>query len=199
MFIENPVSLSKPSGNEISTFPPGPLVYDKSDYIGGFRHLVILGVDGFVLLAITTPLTSISPWLSVISVWCYLVVLKPSRFRSPGYWITGAKIITLDGRKPSIIRMTLRLSWLVIWLIGFPINFYVDWLWTFIEEERQMLCDYIFQTRLVRNHAQPIGPGRIQYVFVTAPVLAVGYARVRPLTIQSSAVQTPDQLKSVVA
>jgi len=173
---------------EVSSKSAQPVMYHTFDYIGGFRHLVIFAVDGFVLLIITTPLTLLSPWLAIPAIWAYLAVLKPSRFRSPGYWVTGAKVVTLDGRSPSIARMTLRLSWMVLWTIGWPISIYLDWLWVFIEEERQMLCDYVFQTRLVRHDAQPIGPGRIHYVFVTAPALAIGYARVRPMNIIASPV-----------
>lgn len=174
--------------SELSSKTMRPVIYRRSDYIGGFRHLIIFAVDGVVLLILTTPLTMLSPWLAIPAVWVYLAVLKPSRFRSPGYWVTNAKIVTLDGRQPSIFRMTLRLSWMMLWTIGWPISIYLDWLWVFIEEERQMLCDYVFQTRLVRHHAQPIGPGRIHYVFVTAPALAIGYARVRPMNMITSPV-----------
>lgn len=156
-----------------------PVVYHKSDYIGGFRHLLIFAVDATVLLIVVAPLALLSPLLAIILAWCYLAVLKPSRFRSPGYWFADAKIITLDGRSPSPFRMTLRLLWMLNWGFGWPIGFFIDWVWTFFEDERQMLRDLVAETRLVRNRATPIGTGRISYVFFTGLGLTLIYPRVR--------------------
>ena len=100
-----------------------PVVYRRQDYIGAGRHLVIFIVDLVVLIVlialIHVGIAAIFPiradaaflafGLSVALAWAYLAVLKPSRIRSPGYWVTGAKIVTVRGERPSVARMTLRL------------------------------------------------------------------------------------------
>ncbi len=166
--------------------PTKPLVYRAKDYIGGFRHLVIFAVDFFVILIVARLLSDLSPWLIPPFAWGYLAVLKPSRFRTPGYWITDAKIITLEGQRPSPFRMTQRLLWMVLWGIGWPISFYLDWLWTTIDDDRQMLRDLYAETRLVRNSAAPLGTGRISYVFYTGLGLTLTYARVQLRDLDSS-------------
>jgi uncharacterized RDD family membrane protein YckC len=158
----------------------GPLVYRREDYIGGFRHLVVFAVDSCVLLIMAIPLGALSEWLLLPFAWYYLAVLKPSRYRSPGYWVTNAKIITLDGQRPSPFRMTLRLFWMATWTVAWPISFLIDWVWTSIDDERQMLRDLFSGTRLVRNSATPLGVGRIVYVFYSGAGLNLTYAQVRP-------------------
>jgi uncharacterized RDD family membrane protein YckC len=181
-----------------------PVVYRSSDYVGAFRRLLIYTVDASVLLIIAVPLGSWFPLLAMAFAWCYLAVLKPSRIRSPGYWVAGAKIVTLDGRSPSPFRMTLRLMWIGMWTIGWPIGFFADWLWTSMDDDRQMLRDLCTETRLVRNRATPIGPGRISYVLCTGIGLTVLYARVRandhdiqPLEVSSFA-EVPAMLPEMV-
>lgn len=169
---------------------PEPVVYRTGDYVGALRRLVIFAVDGSIICLVAIPAALLTPLLSVIFAWCYLAVLKPSRFRSPGYWVADAKIITLDGQRPSPFRMTLRILWMLHWIFGWPIGFPIDWLWSTFDEERQMLRDLFAGTRLVRNSAQPIGPGKISYVLYTGIGLAVMYARVRPKA--ASTPRSPD-------
>ena len=173
----------------------GPVVYRREDYVGAFRHLVIFAADFLVILIIVFPL-SLVPAVLLPSVsaefdsfyiilplflaWIYLAVLKPSRIRSVGYWVTDAKIVTMNGGKPSPLRMTLRLVSTRLWLIATPISFFLlDIFWTTVDDERQMLRDLFSGTRLIRNNARPIGRGRIEYSFYTAFGLILFYPSVR--------------------
>ncbi len=97
----------------------GPFVYRREDYVGTIRHLVIIAVDLAVILFVVFPLGFVPAFvaesLSIRSdsflfvgplflTWLYLTVIKPSRIRSPGYWVTGSKIVTIYGKKPSTLR-----------------------------------------------------------------------------------------------
>ena len=124
----------------------GPAVYRREDYVGAFRHLVILAVDFLVILFFVFPLSllpavflhSLSAEFAtyyvivpLVLAWLYLAVLKPSRIRSPGYWVTGARIVTINGGRPSPFCMTLRLASALLWLFAAPIGFFfIDILWT---------------------------------------------------------------------
>jgi len=176
----------------------GPVVYRREDYVGAFRHLVILAVDFLVILLFVFPLSLLpavflhslsaefdSYYIIVplVLTWLYLAVLKPSRFRSPGYWVTGARIVTINGGKPSPFCMTLRLASALLWLFAAPIGFFfLDILWTTVDDERQMLRDLLSGTRLIRNNAKPIARGRIVYSFYTAFGLTLLYLSVHKLS-----------------
>ncbi len=176
----------------------GPAVYRREDYVGAFRHLVILAVDFLVILLLVFPLSLLpavflhslsaefdSYYIIVplVLVWLYLAVLKPSRIRSPGYWVTGARIVTINGGKPSPFCMTLRLASTLLWLFAAPISFFfIDILWTTVDDERQMLRDLFSGTRLIRINAKPIARGRIVYSFYTAFGLTLLYLSVRKLS-----------------
>jgi hypothetical protein len=76
--------------------------------------------------------------------------------------------------------MTLRLFWMLNWLFG-PVSFFLDVLWTTMDDERQMIRDLVAGTRLVRNNAVPIGVGKVSYSFYTILCITVLYASVRPM------------------
>jgi len=173
----------------------GPVVYRREDYVGALRHLVIFAVDLLVILLVVFPLSllpafflhslsaafdSYSIVFPLLFTWLYLVVLKPSRVRSPGYWVTGTRIVTINGGKPSPVCMTLRLAYTLLWLIAAPIGFFfIDLLWTTVDDERSMLRDLLAETRLIRNKAKPIGRGRIVFSFYTAFGFTLLYTSVR--------------------
>ena len=171
-----------------------PVIYRPEDYVGLFRHSLIFVIDGLVVgfgvalilgffaflggsnSEISGPIATI---LSVASAWWYLAVLKPSRFRTPGYWIADTKIETLYGLPPTPWKMTLRLMLIVGWLFGIPTDIVTDFIWTTMGDDRQMLRDLICETRLVRNKAKPIRFGRITYCLFTGLGRTLFYARVR--------------------
>jgi len=178
---------------------PGPLLYRRDDYVGAIRHSVIFAIDGIVLFLLCTIVMAfhaavmvsiqveslrsyevLGGLACVFVCWVYLAVLKPSRFRSLGYWIADARIVTIYGQPPSPWRMTVRLIWSVLSLSGYyPVSIVTDLLWTTIEDERQMLRDLVTETRLIRNNAKPIGVGKISRCLFTGLGIIVSYARVR--------------------
>ena len=186
----------------------GPFVYRREDYVGTIRHIVIIAVDLAVILFVVFPLGFVPAFvagsLSIRSdsflfvgplflTWLYLTVLKPSRIRSPGYWVTGSKIVTLYGEKPSTLRMTIRLAATVYWF-SLPLGtFLVDFMWPTVDEERQMLRDLYCGTRIIRHRATPIAKGRIVYSFYTAMGYSLMYSSVKKEARgQSAHALTPD-------
>lgn len=176
----------------------GPPLYRREDYVGAARHLLIFAVDGAVVFLVLLPFTSIVailggtvtglpalffPWIPLLCIWSYLAVLKPSRYRSLGYWVADAKIVTIHGKPPSPFRMTLRLLWTFYWWLSVP-GFLVDFFWATANRERQMIRDLLAETRLVRNRAQPIGVGKISHALMTGWGVAVLYAEVREPTMK---------------
>lgn len=171
----------------------GPPIYRREDYVGAARHLLIFVVDGAVILFFLMPLTTtiamlaseftgtttlFIPWLPLLCIWSYLAVLKPSRYRSLGYWAADVRIVTIHGQKPSPFRMTLRLMWAAFWWNGF-LGFIIDLFWTATNRERQMLRDLLAETRLIRSRAKPIGIGKTTYVMITCLSIAVMYTEIR--------------------
>lgn len=172
----------------------GPVIYHRGDYVGFLRRLVIWVVDCLVLFIFLVQLAvldalfgfsasgTLSPLATLLMIafsWCYLAVLKPSRIRTPGYWIADAKIVTIHGLQPSPFRMTLRLLWMLMWLFGWPITVFLDCLWPTMDDERQMLRDLFTETRLIRNSARPAAVGRVMYSLYNVSGLTLLYASIR--------------------
>jgi uncharacterized RDD family membrane protein YckC len=156
-----------------------------NDYVGILRRLAILAIDlvvlFFVYLVVGVPyyivvgeLDGILGLLIAICVWFYLTVIKASKIRTVGYRLTGSRILTLHGTRPSILRMTFRM---LLWVLG-PFNFLFDLLWSGIDDAHQTLRDGFAGTCVVRNHAKPIGEGEIHLTHYDALGFALQYPRV---------------------
>ena len=91
---------------------------------------------------------------SLVLAYAYLVFLKRS-LGTPGYWITGVRIVDLFGKRPSIIRMTGRF----LWLAFSPLSLVLDLIWLTGEETRQTLRDKVVGINVVRKKAVPAGTG----------------------------------------
>ena len=159
--------------------------YAADDYIGIMRRIAILAVDltvlillGFILILITTePLDdpTDSFWFAYVALaWTYLTILKPSKVRTVGYWLTGARIVNLRGQRPSILRMTFRL---LVWLFG-PFNLLFDLIWAGIDDDRQTLRDRFTGTCVIKHGAEPVGTGEIHLTYYNAFGLTLTYPRV---------------------
>lgn len=149
--------------------------FAPDDYLGFRRRLIIFLVDVSVVFLFWTLI-----WIVYLSVpyesvlipdlacffcsWCYLAVLRPSRVRSVGYWVTGARIVTLRGTKPSVLRMTYRL----MLNLYYPFNLLFDLLWVGVDRDRQSLTDRYAGTCVVRKNAVPAGQAEIHYACYTA-------------------------------
>ena len=144
----------------------GSVLYAEHDYVGLIRRIIIVVVDGIVV-ATAWPLAGLlwystidpqgDPYAEAVFSWTvftflYLIVLKPSRFRSAGLWVTRSRIVDHRGNQPSAPRMAFRL---LLWLLG-PVNPVIDLLWLTGERHRQTLRDKFAGTYVVRKDAVPI-------------------------------------------
>ena len=70
---------------------------------------------------------------------------------------------------------------LVFWPFAIPISLlFLDFIWTTFEDERQMLHDYLAETRLIRSRAKPVGAGKITRRLLKGFGVTMSYARARP-------------------
>lgn len=159
--------------------------YSADDYVGIGPRLLILLVDGVVLFAMVWVVGI--PWFMIFgelnraftavliaAIWLYVVPLKRSRFRTLGYRLAGAKLVTLKGQRPSLISLTLRS---VLWMFG-PFNPLLDLLWCSTDVDRQSMRDRFTYICLVRNHASPVGTGEVHLAYFTALGYTLAYPRV---------------------
>lgn len=153
------------------TTPFKSVVFADGDYVGLFRRFVIILVDGALVWFALIPLTWL--WYDVIDrvgdpydqlLWSwigfcyvYLAILTPSRIRSVGLWVTGARIVDHKGHPSSVIRMTFRSF---LWLLGGPFNPVIDLLWLGSDQHRQTLRDKCAGTYVVNRRAAPVGHGK---------------------------------------
>ena len=164
------------------------------DYIGVVRRIVIILIDLSVIFAagLALAMTLVFMTLQVpqqtanraaliglllyaVLVVAYLTVIKASRLRTVGYRMTGTKIVDLNGRRPSFLRMLFRLS---LWTLGMmPL---LDLFWAGIDPDRQAIRDRYAGTCVVRHRAQPAGRGEIHLVYYLACGYALFYPRVTP-------------------
>lgn len=167
--------------------------YDLDDYVGAWRRVLIDISDVIVAVVlcclVLLPLLFLLPedehvWTQAFffvcsAVWfVYFVILKRSRFRTLGYVIGGARIVNLQGNRPSVVSLIIRLLFA---LIG-PFNFVVDLLWVGCDSYRQALRDKFAHTYVIRNDAQPAGHGRIEYANYTILGFNFLFREVRPAT-----------------
>jgi len=89
----------------------------------------------------------------------YFVLLKRSRFRTLGYKLCGARIVNLQGDRPSVYSLTIRLLFAVFG----PLNLLLDLIWIPTDECRQALRDKFAHTYVVRFNAAPEGRGTVVY------------------------------------
>jgi uncharacterized RDD family membrane protein YckC len=155
--------------------------YRREDYAGVIRRLLIEGIDfsvaSFVSFALTVLLLDILAqgrnteqqladsllWIIVIvwpTVWfVYLVILKRTRIRTLGYLIGRARIVNLQGNRPGLGALTIRLAFATIG----PINVIIDLFWITGDDDRQALRDKFAGTYVIDKDAQPAGRGKIVY------------------------------------
>ncbi|HAH47201.1 RDD family protein [Gimesia sp.] len=157
------------------------------DYIGFRRRLVIWLVDLMVVcmllalikivsVSLTDEQDMTSDFVGQFCAWAYLTVLRPSRVRTVGYWVTGARIVNLQGTRPSVFRMTYRL----LLNLYSPFNLLYDLLWVGVDQDRQSLTDRFAGTCVVRRKSQPAGRSEIHLVYYTALMFIYYYPRVVP-------------------
>jgi uncharacterized RDD family membrane protein YckC len=151
--------------------------YAATDYIGVGRRFAIDLIDAFVAVLVSivasvvvfmilpsaiVPGMVFAAW---VVVWIsYFVALKRSlRFRTLGYVVTGAEIVSLHGKRPSAAALLLRLFFA---LFG-PLNLLFDLFWIPSDSGRQALRDKFAHTYVIRRGAVPAGSGPIVYSHYT--------------------------------
>ena len=150
------------------------VIFNKKDYAGLVRRVVIAVVDLFVIFVISAAILYISDFfiydedfyqkfnfilILLFSIW-YLALLKRSKLRTIGYILTNVKIVDLKGEKPSIFKMVLRV---LLLLLG-PFELIIDIIWLTQEATKQTLRDKYVGTYVVNQKATPIGKAMLQTV-----------------------------------
>ncbi|HCO26192.1 MAG: hypothetical protein CME31_04545 [Gimesia sp.] len=149
--------------------------FSPEDYIGFRRRLVIWLVDlivvcmlgaliKFVSVDLTDDQDMTPDFVWQFCAWAYLTVLRSSPVRTVGYWVTGARIVTLQGTRPSVFRMTYRL----LLNLYSPFNILFDMLWISVDQDHQSLTDRFAGTCVVRKNSQPAGRSEIHLAYYTA-------------------------------
>ena len=147
--------------------------YKPEDYAGVFRRLFIDGVDAFVIIVLTVllalflqmvwqhdPSGDLVFFVLMVALWfTYFVILKRSKVRTIGYLVGGTRIVSLQGERPTVLSLVIRLMFVVVG----PVNFLVDLLWIPSDPCRQALRDKFAHTYVIRKSAQPLGTGQIVY------------------------------------
>ncbi|HYI11878.1 MAG TPA: RDD family protein [Thermoanaerobaculia bacterium] len=164
--------------------------YPQEDYLSVWRRLLIDAIDMMLVITVSVVLTVAVMLLVdqaehsfplIFAIWLlvwfgYFVGLKGSSFRTAGYLAAGARIVNLQGERPSRLALTGRLMFV---LVG-PFNFFVDLLWLSNDAHRQALRDKFVHTYVIRDHAQPAGVGRIAYSVTTIFGATLLLAEVQP-------------------
>lgn len=159
---------------------PQALCFDRRDYAGLLTRLVILCIDlialvllGFLVIFATAAYWVIrydesdvpaqlawrALWIILTVAYLYLTVLQRSRIRTLGYILAGVRIVGIEGGRPSLLQMTIRL----IPLLPVPWSLLFDLGWIVDEPHRQTLRDKWAGTFVVRHKAVPIGTAPVRY------------------------------------
>jgi uncharacterized RDD family membrane protein YckC len=158
--------------------------YAPADCLGVWRRIGIDVIDA-MLASIFALLLSI-PFavlfrnaLPIVVIWpgvwiTYFVFLKGT-YRTLGYVIARARIVDLQGTRPSYFTLFARLAFVILG----PFNFFIDLTWLSDDPSRQALRDKFTHTYVIRDAAQPEGAGPIVYSVCTVGGGTLLFADVR--------------------
>ncbi len=150
------------------------VIYEKKDYAGFSKRVVIAMIDIVVIAAVSACGSYFADsffsfedthhrfnfiLILIFSIF-YLAILKRSKFRTIGYLLARVKIVDLKGQRPSIFKMILRE---LLILLG-PFELFTDIIWMTSEATKQTLRDKYVGTYVIRQTAIPVGKGRLQNV-----------------------------------
>jgi uncharacterized RDD family membrane protein YckC len=105
--------------------------------------------------------------VSAIIFFCYFVLLKRSKGGSVGYRLGGVRIVGLDGQPAGLLPLTVRLLFMVLG----PVNYPLDLACLSCDTHRQALRDKFTDTFVVKKRAEPAGSGKVIHRFY----LILGY------------------------
>lgn len=170
------------------------VIYDKNEYAGFLKRVIIAAVDLIVLAIFAVISLSVSYYfiyyadnyiqfnllfilfLAVL----YLGFLKRSKYRTLGYILTGVKIVDLKGNRPTIFKMILR----VFMLFFGPFELIFDIIWLTSEATKQTLRDKYVGTYVVNRHAIPVGKAKLQNVTLGVMGWNLMYREIKESQIQ---------------
>lgn len=141
-------------------------IYEKSDYAGIFRRLLVMGIDFTVVIGVLYFAFSALPTLSsnayfistLVFSYLYLIEMK-RRIGSLGNLITLTRLVSTTGKKPKVISMLIRSTfWFMSWLFTI-----IDIVWIMGDERKQMVRDKFTGIYVVNRKAKPIAYGETKY------------------------------------
>jgi uncharacterized RDD family membrane protein YckC len=150
------------------------VIFARDDCLGVARRLLIDVIDVAMASLLSIVLTVVASFvvssdglwqLVTLVIWTfvwfgYFVLLKGSRYRTLGYVLSGAKILNLQGERPSFGQLLLRFLFSAFG----PLNLLLDLLWIPSDPFRQALRDKFAGTYVVGKTAVAIARGNIVFV-----------------------------------
>lgn len=142
--------------------------FHPRDCVGLGGRFVILAIDFLAALTIVILIPPVAgPFVTLVGVWIYLVVLNATPFRTLGYRLVGARVVTLNGQSVNVFQLSYRM---LITMLGIG-NPLLDLCWMDLDRNRQTLRDKLAGTYVIRMNAEPAGRGTIQQ----SRIFAAGY------------------------
>jgi uncharacterized RDD family membrane protein YckC len=142
------------------------VVFVRKDCAGLIRRMLIILADGAALGAARAVFGAAGggalSWAWWGFLFGYLVVLE-SRSATLGCLLAGVRVVDLQGRRPSLLRMAMRL---LPWVAG-PVHPLVDFLWLGGDDQGQTLRDKFTGIRVVRKRAEAVGRGPVRLNYFT--------------------------------
>jgi len=149
--------------------------FNSEDYAGPIRRVVILAIDlvalfvivcviilALVLLDPPHPANQLGGEMLLLMMsagYVYLTLVQRSRIGTLGYLLMGVRIVDIEGRRPSLLQMTVRL----IPMLPVPWSLLFDLGWMLDDPNRQTLRDKWAGTFVVRRKARPLGQATVVY------------------------------------
>ena len=169
------------------------VTYRPSDYAGLLRRLVILAVDAAVLFGVgffvlfvwfffqsatsEPPGWLLAVWLALILL--YLIFVERTTVGTLGHIVAGTQVVNLQGKRPSMVSMALRFSWVVLGPLA-PLTLLVSLLWLTGERHKQTLFDKVGGTYVIKKGAVPAGTGRQRMMIYDLMGLSLPMREVQP-------------------
>lgn len=160
------MNISHPN-KPITETGAGRTLYNRQDYSGFWRRCVANILDGIILAmsynAVTTILHVVasllgtdypgfSEWmLCAIIFWAYMIWFKGFRGSTPGYYIMGIKLISVDGGNVTIKQIVIRT--MSSFLSAIPLG--LGYFWIVFDTNRQAWHDKIAGTYVIKSNAIP--------------------------------------------
>lgn len=112
----------------------GAVYFQRDDYASFWLRLLVDLIDAIAALALCLVailvLAALVPprlilFICAVLWFCYFVLLKRSRGGTLGYRLCGVRIVGLDGQRPGLLALTVRMLFMVFG----PVNYVLDLVW----------------------------------------------------------------------